>query len=320
MPNPVTFDVAAGALPEGLDTDPQGLLEEFAARLIISPSVPWSSFTVGAAQPTSNLGPWFKDGKELWVWDDVLATYIPVVASSVIDANGGSQYPSLRYAVSSLAPNPLNYSFWIELNGAGKAIDIKHYSSGAWKSIFEDTFAGIQTQFTNITTNYSTTTQMNVAITNAVDAVRINYPVAASLAVNQTVSISNLATNTKLLFNTVNLDPDSAYDAANSRFVAPVNGIYQVRAELQVDNNTGVAANMEMLLTILKNSGNYQASGMAISSPPGARWYPQVNAFVQLGTGDNVEIALSLEDGTNTGNVEVSAANSTAEFILVRKL
>jgi hypothetical protein len=320
VPNPVTFDVAAGALPEGLDTDPQGLLEEFAARLIISPSVPWSSFTVGAAQPTSNLGPWFKDGKELWVWDDVLATYIPVVSPTVIDSNGGSQYPSLRYAVSSLAPSPTGFSFWIELNGAGKAIDIKHYSSGAWKSIFEDTFAGIQTQFTNITTNYSTTTQMNTAITNAVDAVRVNYPVSVSLPVSQTVNISNLATNTKILFSSVDIDPDTVYDATNSRFVAPVNGIYLVSAELQIDNNTGVAANMEMALTILKNSGNYHASGMAISSPPGARWYPQVNSLVELGVGDIVEIALSLEDGTNTGNVTVAASNSTADFVLIRKL
>ena len=320
MPNPVQFDVTAGALPEGLDTDPQGLLQEFAARLIITPSVPWSSFTVGAAQPTSNVGPWFKDGQELWVWSDVAATYIPVVSAAVLDSNGGSQYPTLRYAVSSLAPDPNKYSFWIELNSSGKAINIKHYSSGAWKSIFEDTFAGIQTQFNTITTDYSTTTQMNTAITTAVDAVRINYPVSASLAVNQTVNISDLATNTKLLFNTVTIDPDSVYDATNSRFVAPVNGIYQVSAELQVDNNTGVAASMEMSLTILKNSGNYTSSGMAISSPPGARWYPQVNALVQLGVGDIVEIALSLDDGTNTGNVIVAAANSTAYFVLIRKL
>jgi hypothetical protein len=77
---------------------------------------------------------------------------------------------------------------------------------------------------------------------------------------------------------------------------------------------------MEMALTILKNSGNYHSSGMALSSPPGARWYPQVNSLVELGVGDIVEIALSLEDGTNTGNVTVAASNSTADFVLIRKL
>jgi hypothetical protein len=219
-----------------------------------------------------------------------------------------------------LAPNPVNFSFWIELNSAGKAIDIKHYSSGAWKSIFEDTFAGIQTQFATIAADYSTTTQMNTAISTAVDAVRVNYPVSVSLPVNQTVPISNLATNTKILFSSVDIDPDAVYDATNSRFVAPVNGIYLVSAELQIDNNTGDASQMEMSLTILKNSGNYHSSGMAISSPPGARWYPQVNSLVELGVGDIVEIALSLDDTVQTGNVVVAASNSTADFVLIRKL
>jgi hypothetical protein len=41
---------------------------------------------------------------------------------------------------------------------------------------------------------------------------------------------------------------------------------------------------------------------------------------VQLGVGDIVEIALSLDDGTNTGNVSVAASNSTADFVLIRKL
>jgi hypothetical protein len=320
VPNPVQFDVTAGALPEGLDTDPQGLLQEFAARLIITPSVPWSSFTVGAAQPTSNLGPWFKDGKELWVWDDVSATYIPVVSPAVLDSSGGTSYPSLRYAVTALAPDSAKYSFWIELNSSGKAIDIKHYSSGAWRSIFEDTFLAIQNQFAYIDNNFPKTTDMNTAIATAVDAVRINYPVRSSLTVNQTVSVATLATNTKLLFNSVDLDPDAVYDATNSRFVAPVDGIYEVSAELQIDNNTGNAADMEISLIILKNSGNYTASGMSIASPPGARWYPQVSSLVQLGTGDVVEIALSLQDNVNTGNVTVAASNSTASFILVRKL
>jgi hypothetical protein len=320
VPNPVQFDVTAGALPEGLDTDPQGLLQEFAARLIITPSVPWSSFTVGAAQPTSNVGPWFKDGQELWVWSDVAATYIPVVSAAVLDSNGGSQYPTLRYAVSSLAPDPNKYSFWIELNSSGKAINIKHYSSGAWKSIFEDTFAGIQTQFNTITTDYSTTTQMNTAITTAVDAVRINYPVRVSLTVNQTVNVETFDVSTKLLFKTVDIDPDQAYDAVNGKFVAPVDGIYLISAELQIDNNTGYAADMEIALTILKNSGPYATSGMSVASPPGLRWYPQVSSLVQLATGDVAEIALSLQDTVNTGNVVVAASNSTATFLLVRKL
>lgn len=320
MPNPVQFDITAGALPEGLATDPQGLLQAFADSLTISPTVPWSSFVIGAAQPTSDVGPWFKDGKELWVWDAVAASYVPFSASVVTDTAGGSLYPSLRYAVSSLAPDSTKYSFWVVLNSSGKAIDIRHYSTSAWRSVFEDTLAGIQAQFTGITTNYSTTTQMNTAIASAVSAVQVNYPVSASLSVPQTVNIVDLATPTKLLFNTVDFDPDLAYDNANSRYVARANGIYLVSAELQVDNNTGTTATMEMALSILKNGGVYSSSGASVASPPGARWYPQISTLVQLAVGDRVEIGLALDDTVSTGNVTVAGGNSTANFLLVRRL
>ena len=320
MPNPVQFDVTAGALPEGLSTDPQGLLQAFADSLSITPTVPWSSFVVGAAQPTSDVGPWFKNGKELWVWDTVAATYVPFTATSTTDVNGGVLFPTLRYAVSPLAPDPVKFSFWIVLDPTGKAIDIRHYSTGAWRSVFEDTLAGIQSQFAGIAANYSTTTQMNTAITNAVNAARVTYPVSAALSVPQTVSIVDLANPVKLLFNTADFDPDSVYDTANSRYIAPVNGIYLVTAELQVDNNTGAAATMEMSLSILKNGGIYSSSGAAVASPPGARWYPQISNLVQLAVGDRVEIGLALDDTVSTGNVTVAGLNSTANFVLVRRL
>ena len=78
MPNPVSFNVTAGAVPENFEGGLQATLNMFAERLIIAPSVPWSSFVLGPAQPSSNVGPWFKDGQELRVWSDTLGTYISV--------------------------------------------------------------------------------------------------------------------------------------------------------------------------------------------------------------------------------------------------
>jgi hypothetical protein len=148
----------------------------------------------------------------------------------------------------------------------------------------------------------------------------VYYPVGVEITVNQTVSIQNLATLTKILFNKVDFDPDLVYNTANSQYIAPVNGIYLVSAELQVDNNTGTAASMEMALSIRKNGAIYTGSGASVASPPGARWYPQVSALVQLGVGDQVDIALALDDTVRTGNVTVGANNSTASFVLVRRL
>lgn len=84
MSSPITFDVTAGAIPDGFEGDLQALLNLFASRLIIAPSVPWSAFQLGEAQPSSNQGPWFKDGRELRVWSDDAGTYVPVT----IDGSG----------------------------------------------------------------------------------------------------------------------------------------------------------------------------------------------------------------------------------------
>lgn len=318
MPNPVQFDVTAGALPEGLSTDPQGLLQAFADSLSITPTVPWSSFVVGAAQPTSDVGPWFKNGKELWVWDTVAATYVPFTATSTTDVNGGVLFPTLRYAVSPLAPDPVKFSFWIVLDLTGKAIDIRHYSTGAWRSVFEDTLAGIQSQFAGIAANYSTTAQMNTAITNAVNAARVTYPVRVTGVTTQTVPVNT--TPVKINFSSASFDPDGVYNATTVRYVAPVAGVYMVSADLQVDNVSGAAASMEMHVNVMVNDGLAASAGNSVASPPGARWYPQITTLVNLAAGQWVTIALTLNDGVNTGDVAVAVGNSSATFHLVRRL
>jgi len=55
----------------------------------------FSSFVVGPNKPTSNQGPWFKDGTQLWVWSDAEADYVPVDISASLE---------LGYRVSETAP------------------------------------------------------------------------------------------------------------------------------------------------------------------------------------------------------------------------
>ena len=75
MPSPVTFDVQLAALPPGFSGTPQDLGTAIADRLLITPSEPWSSFILGGAQPSSNVGPWLKDELEWRVWSDALGAY-----------------------------------------------------------------------------------------------------------------------------------------------------------------------------------------------------------------------------------------------------
>lgn len=226
MPNPVQFDIAVGALPEGLDTDPQGLLEAFAARLIISPSVPWSSFTLGAAQPTSDLGPWFKDGQTLWVWDDGLATYIP----QIIDSR------SLRYKVAAADPGVTLYDLWIDTATPG----IKTSDGATWTDILAAKLAA-----------YPTTVAMNAAIAAAVSggAYAGQGAFSAKPTVQQDVVFGGAGNQTGVVtLGTENFDPDGAFAA--SAFTAPATGYYQFNAALQVDTSGGAPSDVNVVAAV----------------------------------------------------------------------
>jgi hypothetical protein len=283
VPNPVQFDIAVGSLPEGLDTDPQGLLEAFAARLIISPSVPWSSFVLGAAQPTSDLGPWFKNGQTLWVWDDGLATYIPQVIDDL----------SLRYKVAAADPGVADYQLWIDT-----ATPAVKWSNGAvWTDVIAARLAA-----------YSTTAQMNAAIAAAVSGVSFNaYVGVATLNVAQSVPVD--ATPHKMTLDTVQINASGAVVLATSRYVAPAPGVYQVVCNPQFDNDTGVAATMEVITSLYKN-GSIATEGIGgfdgTPSPTGGRWNGGFTGLIQLATNDFIEVWVTLQDGTNTGAVDLT--------------
>lgn len=77
--NFTVLNVSMGSLPEGFcPSSMQQLADSIAARLIITPSQSFSTFAVGSVEPTSNVGPWFKNCEEWFVFNDALARYIPI--------------------------------------------------------------------------------------------------------------------------------------------------------------------------------------------------------------------------------------------------
>ncbi len=285
---PVTFRGAP--LPVDFSGTPQAFFDAMVARLSIQTDTNFSIFTIGSSAPTSNSGPWLKNGVTWYVWDAGTGAYIPEILES----------RSLRYVASASAPSQALYTFWIELDGSGKAIALKYYSGGAWKDVYEDKFA-----------TYSTTAQMNSAIAAAVAGINlamIKSPASAKLTGNQTIAIDG--TLYKVLFNSAVVNPNSAYDAANSKYVCPKNGIYRVTTNIQVDNSGGDATAMEIAVRISVNGAagpNDPVSGTAVASPPGGRWYPQVDGLIAATAGDAIEVYFSAEDGVDAASVIIAA-------------
>lgn len=270
MPNPVEFTIQVGALPEGLDTDPQGLLEAFAERLFVTPSVPWSSFTLGAAEPTSDLGPWFKDGQELWVWDDDLAAYKPQVINS----------KSLGYVVAASDPGAADYDLWFDTSAGA----VKWSNGSVWTSIYAAQFA-----------NYSTTAEMNAAIAAAIAAIPGTTIVAgqgsfsARPSVQQDVVFGGAGNQTGVItLGTENFDPDSAF--ASNAFVAPADGFYHFNwgAEIQVSGGSPTQLDISIGLFVggvLSMVANQIDGGETVNGGVFAR-----STYIYLSLGQSVDI------------------------------
>jgi hypothetical protein len=65
-------------LPQGFKGTPQQWYEAILERIRIVAPFGFSTIVIGSLKPTSNQGPWLKDGTKWYVWDDDEADYVPL--------------------------------------------------------------------------------------------------------------------------------------------------------------------------------------------------------------------------------------------------
>lgn len=117
---PIPFTITVGAIPPGVYTDQQ-LLNTLESVLQISLAEGVAFFSIGGAQPTSNTGPWLKNGVSWYVWSDALGTYVPATIPQT----------SLGYIVSMTAPDPTVYQVWFQIDSGNNPVGIFSYNAGA---------------------------------------------------------------------------------------------------------------------------------------------------------------------------------------------
>jgi len=270
---------------------PQQFADAIVARLTATSTNTISFFASGSVMPSSNVGPWLKDGTSWWVWDTGLATYVVQPTAAV----------SLGY-VAQQAPGPDHtvYTFWIQLDGAGAAQSIQYYSSGAWHDIYAAQFAAVYAAI--------------AAITSPTTGALLTYPVACTDGgTHQTIAVNGAYQKMNLVKY---IDPNGVFDNATSRYNVPKTGIYQVSSIHQFDNSTATASGMQIGVSFYINgAGSGAGTTVAIASPPGSRWFPTFTAFMSLNAGDYVELFCYATDGVNTGNIISNNVNCSIHQI-----
>ena len=299
MSNELPITIQMGALPPNLNVTPQELADLMAARMSLVTSTSYALFVTGSTEPTSNVGPWLKDGVSWYVWSDSDGAYVPQEIAPV----------SLGYWIGPYAPDPATYNFWIKTAAGGSPLALMVYYGGGWVDVYATALGSYLTvaAFATAIASYSTTAQMNAAIAAAVSAATFaTYPAQATNTVPQSVNVN--ATAQKVVLNTAPINPSPVpFDTANSKYIAPAQGNYCVSVEMQVDNNTGTASSMQICMSIYRNGAPLLGSCDPTPSPVGSRWFPDLSGtLVTMAENDELELYITPDDGVNVGLVDLT--------------
>jgi hypothetical protein len=346
MPGPtLPITIQMGALPPTVNWTPQQLADAIVARMSLQTQQTFALFVTGSTEPSSNDGPWLKNGTEWWVWSDTAGAYVPITVPA----------ESLGYYVGDTAPDPTTTFFWIETTAGGSPLALKIYYSGAWTDVYAATLASYltiaaaaATYLTQAAAAATYLTQANAASTyaplvspaltgtpttptaapgtNTTQAASTAFVTAAIAAIpapsafaaypaQGTVSNQVIAVDGnphKIEFNGAAINPAPApFDTALFRYVAPANGIYDVSFSSQFDNVDGTPASMQVNVLLYKNGtyiGNQMADLDSTPSPVGSRWSPGFSGLVSLAATDYLEVFVEMTDGVDTGDMTLSAA------------
>jgi len=102
----VTYDIEISPLPSDFRGTPQEFFEAIVKRMVITSDA--ATFVISDTMPTSNQGPWLKNGTQWWVWDEDTSTYIPQDLSASINQ---------QVFVGEDEPDPDEYQIWLKIDG-----------------------------------------------------------------------------------------------------------------------------------------------------------------------------------------------------------
>jgi hypothetical protein len=125
MANNLPITLQMGALPPQVRWTPQQLAEAMIQRMSLVTQATFALFVTGSTEPSSNVGPWLKNGTEWWVWSNTAGAYVPITIEP----------QSLGYYIGSTEPDPAVYQFWIETTVGGAPVSLNIYYNGAWTSV-----------------------------------------------------------------------------------------------------------------------------------------------------------------------------------------
>lgn len=131
------FEIEVGTLPEDSELTLNEFLQALPDLVTVVLNEGFSTFVTGATAPTSNQGPWLKDGLEWWVWDDTLGRYRPQQLEEEFRKIYIQSFdPFVKDDINNPNPDdPLEGSLWYRSRSSDPTefLDLSLFVNGAWR-------------------------------------------------------------------------------------------------------------------------------------------------------------------------------------------
>lgn len=276
----VPITVTASPLPSNFQGTPQQFMDAMVSRLNVVTAVDSVAIvSQGAVAPTSNVGPWLKDGTTWYVWSNTSGSYVPVSA----------EYQTLKYVASVTAPDWQVYTLWIQLNtvpivdGATtspvgtQAIGLAYWNAPTttWINVYDSTFLAYNEQ-------------IETAVTL--------YPFRGDGTANLDTVFAGPGPETKdpVFDLTQTFDPNGVF--INSNFTAPAGGYFHFDYKISVEVTAGTPTANRIVFGLKK--GGIALPNDLVTIPIDDAYLGVQNisgsSLVALNPGDQIELYISI--------------------------
>lgn len=125
MAEQLQLAVTGAPLPPDFIGTPQEFFEAMLTRMRVIFPTGQTSFVISDTEPSTNLGPWLKNGTQWYVWDDNTKRYIPLDIE-----------PSMKLVtISETAPLDGTKPLWLQIKGS-RVVRWNAWIDTGWKPLY----------------------------------------------------------------------------------------------------------------------------------------------------------------------------------------
>lgn len=231
--NALPLTITMVRLEPDFDGSPQEIADAIAAGLTIVAQQAFALFVTGSTAPSTDVGPWAKDGNTWYYFDAEEGEYVPFLVPT----------SRLGYQISVDQPTDSEVNVWFELSDGGIPLAINFRAPGSGGNFLSPYY---------LKTEVYTQAEVNAIAAGFTAQLAALTPKPVFVAKNAQNFTGNAAA-TKIVYEVVLVDEDNLFNTGTSRFTADVDGLYRFMVRVQWAVSAGAPTGIQLQIQLYIN-------------------------------------------------------------------